>query len=82
MKDPIGFVGLGNMGMARNILKAGFPLIGHDSREEALRVKERIGGQIARRPREVSEKARVTFVVVLNCSGVRNKTSFVLAILG
>jgi 3-hydroxyisobutyrate dehydrogenase len=68
MKDPIGFVGLGNMGlgMARNILKAGFPLIGHDSREEPLRVIEGMGGQIARRPREVSERARMTFVVVLN----------------
>ena len=68
MKDPIGFIGLGNMGlgMARNILKAGFPLIGHDSREEPLRVIEGMGGEIARRPREVSEKARVTFIAVLN----------------
>jgi len=68
MKDPIGFVGLGNMGlgMARNILKAGFPLIGHDSREEPLRVIEGMGGEIARSPREVSEKARITFIVVLN----------------
>ncbi len=32
MKDSIGFVSLGNMGlgMARNILKAGFPLTGLD----------------------------------------------------
>ena len=55
MKDPIGFVNLGNMwlGMARNILKAGFPLVGYDLREEPLRVIERIGGQIAQRPREI-----------------------------
>jgi 3-hydroxyisobutyrate dehydrogenase-like beta-hydroxyacid dehydrogenase len=68
MKDPIGFVGLGNMGlgMARNILKAGFPLIGYDVREEPLRVIEGIGGQRAKSPREVSERARIKFVAVLN----------------
>ncbi len=68
MKDPVGFVGLGNMGlgMARNIIKAGFPLIGYDVREEPLRAIEEMGGQIGEFPREVSEGARITFVVVLN----------------
>ncbi len=68
MKDLIGFIGLGNMGlgMARNILKAGFPLIGYDLREEPLRAIRALGAETAERPREVSEFARVTFVVVLN----------------
>jgi 3-hydroxyisobutyrate dehydrogenase len=68
MKDSIGFIGLGNMGlgMARNILKAGFPLIGYDLREEPLREIEGLAGQVAKHPREVSERARITFVVVLN----------------
>lgn len=68
MKDPIGFVGLGNMGlgMARNILKAGFPLIGYDVREESLRKIEETGGQRAESPREVAERARLTIVAVLN----------------
>jgi len=68
MKDPIGFIGLGNMGlgMARNILKSGFPLIGYDVREEPLRAIEGMGGQRAKSPREVSERARIAFVVVLN----------------
>ena len=68
MKDPVGFVGLGNMGlgMACNILKAGFPLIGYDVREAPLRTIEGSGGQIGKSPREVSERARITFVVVLN----------------
>jgi len=68
MKDPIGFVGLGNMGlgMAQNILKAGFPLISYDLRKEPLRVIEGLGGQAVKNPREVSERARITFVVVLN----------------
>jgi len=68
MKDSIGFIGLGNMGlgMARNILMVGFPLIGYDVREEPLREIEGLAGQVARHPREVSERARITFVVVLN----------------
>jgi len=68
MKDPIGFIGMGNMGMgmARNILKAGFPLIGYDVRVEPLRAMEGMGGQRANCPRAVSERARITFVVVLN----------------
>jgi len=52
--------------MARNILKAGFSLIGYDVREGPLRAIEGTGVQIARCPREVAEKARITFVVVLN----------------
>ncbi len=68
MKDSIGFIGLGNMGlgMARNILKAGFPLIGYDVREEPLREIEGLAGQVAKHPLEVSERAGITFVVVLN----------------
>ena len=68
MKDPVGFVGLGNMGlgMARNLLKAGFPLIGYDVREESLGKIEETGGQRAESPREVAERARLTIVAVLN----------------
>jgi 3-hydroxyisobutyrate dehydrogenase len=68
MKDPIGFIGLGNMGlgMAQNILKAGFPLIAYDVRDDPLRAVEGFGGQIAGSPRQVAERAGKTFVVVLN----------------
>ncbi|NWF55898.1 MAG: NAD(P)-dependent oxidoreductase [Syntrophaceae bacterium] len=68
MKERTGFIGLGNMGlgMARNILKAGFPLTAYDIREEPLRAIEGMGGERAKSPREISERARITFVVVLN----------------
>ncbi len=68
MRDPIGFIGLGNMGlgMARNILKAGFPLVAYDVREEPLRAIEGVGGERGKSPREISERARICFVVVLN----------------
>ena len=38
MKEPIGFIGLGNMGkpMAIHLLNAGYPLIVFDTREELL----------------------------------------------
>ena len=40
--SPVGFIGLGEMGsgMARNVLKAGFPLLAYDKRRESL---DRIG---------------------------------------
>jgi 3-hydroxyisobutyrate dehydrogenase len=68
MKDRIGFIGLGNMGlgMARNILKAGFPLIGYDVREESLGKIGETGGQRAESPREVAQRARLIIVAVLN----------------
>ncbi len=68
MKDPIGLVGLGNMGlgMAVNILRAGFPLIGCDLRKEPLAKIRELGGQIGKTPREVAEKARLTILAVLN----------------
>jgi len=39
MKEQIGLIGLGNMGMgmAKNLLKAGFPLVAYDIREAPLK---------------------------------------------
>jgi 3-hydroxyisobutyrate dehydrogenase len=68
MKDPVGFIGLGNMGMgmARNLLKAGFPVVAFDIRKEPLPEIQRLGGTIAGTPLEVAQKARVSILVVLN----------------
>jgi 3-hydroxyisobutyrate dehydrogenase-like beta-hydroxyacid dehydrogenase len=68
MKDPVGFIGLGNMGMgmARNLLKAGFPVVAFDIRKEPLQEIQRLGGTIAGTPLEVAQKARVSILVVLN----------------
>jgi 3-hydroxyisobutyrate dehydrogenase len=45
----VGFIGLGAMGgrMARNLLKAGYPVLGYDIRPEALEQLTRAGGQPA-----------------------------------
>lgn len=64
----VGFVGLGDMGMAmaRNLLKAGFPVVGFDLREERLQALEKDGGRPAASCREVGEAAESVFVMVLN----------------
>ncbi len=68
MKEPIGFIGLGNMGlgMARNLLKAGFPVVAYDLRQEPLEEVRRSGGAVTGTPLEVAQRARVTVLVVLN----------------
>jgi 3-hydroxyisobutyrate dehydrogenase-like beta-hydroxyacid dehydrogenase len=68
MKEPVGFIGLGNMGMgmARSLLKAGFPVVAFDIRKEPLEEIRRLGGAIAETPLEVARRARVSILVVLN----------------
>jgi 3-hydroxyisobutyrate dehydrogenase len=68
MKEPVGFIGLGNMGMgmAGNLLKAGFPVIGFDVRKDAREKFREMGGQAAGSLLEVAQKTRVSVLVVLN----------------
>ena len=68
MKEPVGFIGLGNMGMgmAGNLLKAGFPVIGFDLRKETREKFREMGGQAAGSLLEVAQKTRVSVLVVLN----------------
>ena len=63
----VGIIGLGDMGMgmARNIIKEGFPLTGFDLREERLEELESIGGTRAGTCREVGESSDAVFVMVL-----------------
>ena len=69
----VGIVGLGDMGMgmARNIIKGGFPLTGFDLREKRLAELESIGGIRARTCREVGEASDAVFVMVLNGDQVK-----------
>ena len=64
----IGIVGLGDMGigLARNILKAGFELTGFDLRDERLKMLEDAGGKPASDLKEVAENSDSVFVMVLN----------------
>jgi 2-hydroxy-3-oxopropionate reductase len=62
-KPTIGYIGLGLMGkpMARNILKAGFPLVVHNRSREAVNELVAEGAQEAFSPKEVAEKAEIIF---------------------
>ena len=61
MDKVVGVVGVGIMGsaMARNLLKEGFRVIAYDVSEAAVRALEDAGGEAARSPRDVAERAPV-----------------------
>jgi 3-hydroxyisobutyrate dehydrogenase len=61
--EPIGFIGLGTIGgaVAKNIRKAGYPLIIHDIRLEAIQPLVEGGSQRAESAAEVARHCRVVF---------------------
>ena len=69
----IGVIGLGSMGigMARNLLAAGFPTVGFDVRSERLSLLEEAGGVAAPSSAEVGARSDIVFVMVLNGGQVR-----------
>ena len=64
----VGLIGLGDMGMgmAKNLVKAGFPLTGFDLRDARLAEFETNGGTPAASCQEVGEASDTVFVMVLN----------------
>ena len=69
----VGIVGLGDMGMgmARNIIKGGFPLVGYDLQDARLAELKQAGGTRAASCREVGESSDAVFVMVLNGDQVK-----------
>src|SRR5207253_2409742 len=61
--EMTGFVGLGTIGgaIARNIQKAGYPMMAHDIRPEATQPLMDGGAKPAASPAEVSRHCRVIF---------------------
>ena len=59
----VGYIGLGLMGksMARNIMKAGFPLVVHNRSLEAVEELKAEGAKTAKSPAEVAEQVDVVF---------------------
>src|SRR5512136_2065893 len=59
----VGYIGLGLMGksIARNILKAGFPLMVHNRSQGAVEELVREGAQKASSPAEVARQVEVVF---------------------
>jgi 3-hydroxyisobutyrate dehydrogenase len=66
--QKIGFIGLGAMGqgMAGNLIRAGFRVVGFDLREDARARLAAAGGEAARSVREAAEGAALLFLMVVN----------------
>src|SRR5437879_6555795 len=65
-KERIGFIGLGIMGkpMARNLLKAGYPLIVHNRSQAAVEELVAEGATAAASPREVAAQSDVVITML------------------
>lgn len=64
MTPPIGFIGLGNMGlpMSKRLLEAGYAVVGCDVRDGVRAVFEGLGGQWAGSPAETASRCEIVFV--------------------
>lgn len=73
MNTRVGFIGLGIMGkpMARNLLKAGFPLTVYSRRRSAVDELIADGAAGAHSPREVAEHSDVVITIVTDTPDVR-----------
>jgi 3-hydroxyisobutyrate dehydrogenase-like beta-hydroxyacid dehydrogenase len=73
MSRPIGFVGLGQMGgpMSRRLLAAGFCLVVHDVRAEAMDALVAAGAEAAGSPAEVAARAETVLVSLPTPQAVR-----------
>lgn len=72
-RPRIGFIGTGLMGlpMARNLLKAGFPLTAFNRTPSRAEPLIESGGKIADSPREVAERSDVVITIVSDTPDVR-----------
>jgi len=66
MKSILGFIGLGVMGkpMSKNLVKAGYTLVVHDIRREAVKELVRLGAEEAFSPKEVAERSQVIITML------------------
>src|SRR5258708_10230371 len=76
MKETIGFIGLGGMGlaMATNLLKAGFGLRVYNRTAEKARPLLELGATLARRPAEAAEPGSVVVTMVSDDQAVEEVT--------
>jgi len=76
MKESIGFIGLGGMGlaMATNLLKAGFALRVYNRTAEKARPLLELGASLARSPAETAQPGGVVVTMVSNDQAVEEVT--------
>lgn len=74
MQTQIGFIGLGIMGkpMARNLLKAGYPVVGYSRTATAVQELVADGARAADSPQAVAEQADIVISIVTDTPDVRD----------
>jgi 3-hydroxyisobutyrate dehydrogenase-like beta-hydroxyacid dehydrogenase len=72
MKETVGFIGLGAMGvpMSQRLLEAGYSLVVHDVRKEAVEAIAAKGAKGAASAKEVAEQCRKVITIVPNSDAV------------
>src|SRR5438046_9373876 len=72
MPTQIGFIGLGIMGkpMARNLIKAGFPLVVHNGSRAKVHELVKAGATAAASPKEVASAVDVIITMLPNSPAV------------
>ena len=70
----IGIIGIGDMGsgLAKNLLKHGYKVIGNDLKPERMRVFVEMGGQAASSPSEIGRNSDAVFVMVMTGDEARS----------
>lgn len=68
MKKTVGVIGLGNMGsgMASNLIKAGFDVVGHDLLSDKMDALAEMGGRPLASAADVGREASAVYVMVMN----------------
>lgn len=68
MKQEIGFIGLGRVGIpaARTLLRAGYEIVGYARRPEVIETLKSMGGEVASDSKEVALKSSIVIIMVLN----------------
>ena len=72
MSEPVGFIGLGIMGrpMAKNLLKAGYPLVVHNRSQAAVQELVGLGAKSAPSPEAVARESQVIVLMLPNSPDV------------
>lgn len=70
----VGIIGIGDMGsgIAKNLIKAGFSVSGHDLSLDRMRAFEKLGGHPAKDAAEVGAQSDAVFVMVMNGDEARS----------
>ncbi|MBS7628717.1 NAD(P)-binding domain-containing protein, partial [Candidatus Bathyarchaeota archaeon] len=70
---PVGFIGLGNMGlpMAKNILKAGYPLTVWNRTVERAEHMARLGAKVSSNPAQLASETSVIITMLSGPSAVQ-----------